>query len=88
MIDFQNVGFVGALIFLCSYIPQVVHLIKKKNSAGVSAVSWIMGIVGLIVLFAYAVYREDVVFMPLLFIELIVTILTLILVIKYKPKND
>jgi lipid-A-disaccharide synthase-like uncharacterized protein len=85
--SFQDIGFIGGLIFLYSYVPQLTHLLKQKNSIGISVSSWVMGAIGLIILFAYSVYRKDLVFMILIFLELIITIVTLILTVKFKPKK-
>jgi len=63
----QNLGLIGAFIFLSAYVPQIKHLLKVKDSTGISVFSWIVWLVGALMLFIYAAYNKDLDFYNLNF---------------------
>lgn len=81
---FQNLGLVGTLIFISAYLPQIRHLYKVKDSTGISISSWVIWLVGALLLFIYAVHNRDLVFIALTALEALALFTVIILAIKYR----
>jgi uncharacterized protein with PQ loop repeat len=86
-IIFQNIGFIGALISISAYFPQIIHLIKVKNSTGVNPVSLFIWLFGNLMVLVYSFYINDIVFIILAILEGALLITTIFLSIKYKNKQ-
>jgi uncharacterized protein with PQ loop repeat len=86
-IIFQNIGFIGALISISAYFPQITHLIKVKNSTGVNPVSLFIWLFGNLMVLVYSFYINDIVFIILAILEGALLITTIFLSIKYKNKQ-
>ncbi len=82
----KNLGLIGALIFASAYIPQIVHLVKVKDSTGISISSWFIWLFGALLLVVYAMYLKDMVFLVLTVSETIALITTIVLAFKYKKR--
>jgi lipid-A-disaccharide synthase-like uncharacterized protein len=83
---FQNLGLIGTLIFVSAYVPQIKHLLKVKDSTGISIFSWTIWLIGAMLLFLYAVHNKDLVFIILTTLETVSLLTVIILAIKYKKK--
>jgi len=88
MIDsiIQALGLVGTIIFVSAYLPQIVHLLKVKDSTGISIVSWTIWFIGALLLLVYASYQKDLVFIFLTFLESLALLIVIILSVSYKRK--
>jgi lipid-A-disaccharide synthase-like uncharacterized protein len=84
---FKNLGLVGTIIFVSAYFPQIRHLIKVKDSTGISIFSWSLWLLGALLLLFYALYQKDFVFIALTTLETISLLLVVILSIKFRKKN-
>jgi len=85
---FQNLGFIGTLIFVSAYLPQIKHLLRVKDSTGISIFSWIIWLFGALLLLVYAVYNQDLVFIVLTVLEALALFIVIILAIKYRKKQS
>jgi len=83
---FRNLGLIGTLIFITAYIPQIKHLIKVKDSSGISIFSWSIWLFGAILLFIYASHNKDLVFIALTSLEALAILIVIILAIKFNKK--
>ena len=83
----QNLGLIGAFIFLSAYVPQIKHLLKVKDSTGISVFSWIVWLVGALMLFIYAAYNKDWIFIILTSLELLGSFTIIMLSMKYKKET-
>ncbi len=83
---FQNLGLIGTLIFVSAYVPQIKHLLKTKDSTGISVASWVIWLVGALLLLIYAVHNRDMVFMVLTVLEVLALLTVIVLSIKYRRK--
>ena len=83
---FQNLGFLGTLIFISAYFPQIKHLLRVKDSTGISIFSWIIWLVGALLLLIYAIHNRDLVFISLTAFETLALLFVIILVLKYQKK--
>jgi MtN3 and saliva related transmembrane protein len=80
----KNLGLIGSIIFAAAYIPQIVHLIKIKDSTGISISSWIIWLFGAVLLLIYAIHLHDIVFIVLTILETMALVTTIILATIYK----
>jgi len=81
---FRNLGLIGTLIFVSAYLPQIGHLLKVKDSTGISVFSWSVWLVGALLLFAYAAHNRDLVFIILTAMEAISLLTVIVLAVKYR----
>lgn len=82
----KNLGLIGSIIFASAYIPQIIHLVKVKDSTGISVTSWLIWLLGALLLFVYAIYLKDTVFLVLTTLETIALVSVIVLAIRYKKK--
>ena len=78
---------IGGSISILAYWPQIRHLIKVKNSTGISLSAWYAWSLSNLVLLAYAIYIKDIVFtiLEVLFVFLCLSIV--VLTYKYRIKK-
>lgn len=77
----------STLLSLASYIPQLVKLLKTKESAGISILAWVISVLGLIAYFLYAIFSNDIKLAISMGISLLMGSLILILAIKYDRRG-
>lgn len=78
-------GFFGTALVIIAYLPQIIHLIKKRCSAGVSVRAYLIWGFSAILLLTYAVSLRDIVFIALQTYQLATT--SLIAFYAYKYRN-
>ena len=83
-----SLGLAGTLIFVSAYLPQIIHLVKVKDSTGISIMSWSIWLFGALLLFVYAVSIGDIVFLSLTILEIIALATVILLALKYKNKKN
>lgn len=86
MTTLEMIGFVGTILVVSAYIPQIVRLLKTKNSAGISISAWIVWLVGTFMISAHAIKTGDMVFILLQGLTLILVAAVLILALRYKNR--
>lgn len=58
----QIIGFVGTILVVAAYLPQIAHLIKEHCSGGVSESAFFMWFLASLLLLIHAVMIRDFVF--------------------------
>lgn len=58
-------GYIGTAIVIAAYLPQILHLVRERCSAGLSAGAYLMWAIASMLLLSYAVGARDPVFMAL-----------------------
>lgn len=76
----------AGIIGIVAYIPQVWHLIKVKNSEGISLIAWFSWLSGNILLLAYAISIKDMPYIIDYVLFCIANSTIIILTLKYKKK--
>ncbi len=77
-------GFAGIALCIVGYLPQIVHLVKERCSAGLSITAYCTwGISGMLLLL-YAIVRRDLVFVVLQAYHVGATALIFYFCVKYK----
>lgn len=81
---FELIGLVGIGLSVLAYLPQVVHLVRERCSAGVSRRAWSMWLLSSVLVGALAVHRQDLVFVLLQLTSLTSAAVILALAHKYR----
>ena len=58
-------GFAAITLSALAYLPQVTHLIKERCSAGMSPRAYCMWVASALLLLAYSVSKNDLIFISL-----------------------
>lgn len=78
---------IGTGIGILAYWPQINHLIKIKNSIGISIMAWYAWLISNIILLFYAIYINDIVFLITQALFSFLCAWMILLAYKYK-KNE
>lgn len=77
-------GLVGVGLSIIAYLPQIVHLIRERCSAGVSAPAFGIWLISSILVTFHAAMILDMVFLVLGCVQIITSLLIFVFGIKYK----
>lgn len=77
---------ISGIIGILAYIPQIMHLLKHKDSTGVSVWTWQLWFVCTLFPLIYAIYIRDFVFTVIYALALIFMMITIVLIYKYRKK--
>lgn len=83
---FIFLGSAGSIILLMGGVPQIIHLLKVKDSTGQSLLGWCVWITGGAMILVYAIYKKDPIFIFLQFAGGVIAIITVSLIIKFRKK--
>ena len=86
MVSTEILGFIGTTLIFLAYIPQITHLIKEKDSKGISIKAWGLWAVAGVLLLIHAIAIKDSVFITLQAINLIAISIIIVLAVKYKKR--
>ncbi len=59
MLDATLIGYVAAFCTTCSFIPQVVHILKSKDTRSISLAMYSTFVLGVFLWFVYGVSVQD-----------------------------
>ncbi len=79
-------GSAGIALCILGYLPQVVHLVKERCSAGLSVGAYVTWGIAAILLLSYAIVRWDPVFVALQAYHVGATALICFYCVKYKSR--
>lgn len=79
-------GFAGTTIVILAYLPQLQHLIRERCSAGISINAYGLWAVAAVLLLAYAILVDDIVFIVLQIYHVIAT--SLVLTYAWRFRNS
>jgi len=77
-------GIVGTGLVILAYLPQLIHLVKERCSAGLSIGAYVIWSVAALLLLIYAISRNDPVFIALQTYQVAATILISYFGFKFK----
>jgi len=75
---------IGGIIGITAYLPQFYHLIKVKDSTGISIWAWYAWLVGNILLLAYAIVIINTSYIIVEALFVLANIIMIILTYKYR----
>jgi uncharacterized protein with PQ loop repeat len=76
-------GFAGVALAFVGYMPQVVHLVRRRCSAGISVHAYLIWLTAAVLLLSHALLIYDGVFIVLQALGSVLDIAVLFLAIKY-----
>lgn len=80
----EIIGFVGSGLVIWAYMPQVMHLIEERCSAGISRKAYALWFIAALFLLTHAVMIRDIVFIFLQAANALLTLVILLFAEKYK----
>ncbi|TMC83128.1 MAG: PQ-loop repeat-containing protein [Chloroflexi bacterium] len=80
----QFLGFAGVALGFVGYMPQVVHLLRQRCSAGLSVHAYLIWLTAAVLLLTHALLIYDGVFITLQTLGSVLDIAVLFLAIKYR----
>jgi uncharacterized protein with PQ loop repeat len=85
-ISTEWLGFTGITLCILGYLPQVIHLIKERCSAGLSTGAYCTWGIAAVLLLSYAISKRDLVFIVLQTYHVGATAVICYFCIKYKGR--
>jgi len=80
---YELLGFLGTLLIVIAYVPQIRHILKEHCSGGVSRRAWLLWLAASILILTYALSTQDNVFILLQFVNIIAIVIILFLIRSY-----
>ena len=77
-------GYGGTALVMLAYLPQILHLLRQRCSAGLSVGAYLMWGISALLLLSYAMSRGDGVFIALQIYQLMATMLICFYCKKYE----
>lgn len=77
-------GFLGVAISLIAYLPQIIHLVRERCSAGISAMAYSMWLLSSALVTFHAVVIRDWVFTVLGSVQIVASLLIWLYGVKYQ----
>ena len=78
------VGFIGTVIVVIAYMPQIIHLVRAQCSAGISLKAYALWLVSSLLLLGHAFNLNDAVFIALQSYQLGATMTIVVFAWKYQ----
>ena len=78
----EIIGWIGTVLVLVAYFPQIHHLWAEKCAWGISITTWMIWLAASTLLLAYALLRRDVLFVIVQIINILAIVVTVVLVRK------
>ncbi len=78
------IGFVGTIIVVVAYMPQIIHLVKAQCSAGISLRAYNLWLLSSFLLLGHAFNLNDAVFIALQSYQLGATMTIVVFARKYQ----
>ena len=58
----QIIGWAGTALVVIAYLPQIYHLLVQKCAWGISILTWVIWLIGSLLLLMYCILRRDILF--------------------------
>lgn len=86
-VSIEWLGLAAIALSVVAYLPQIVHLIKEHCSAGLSPRAYLMWVVSAVLLLAYSIAQDDLVFVALQGYQTAAGALVLFFCLRYKGQR-
>lgn len=77
-------GIVSMVLFSFAFVPQIIVILRTKNVSGISLWLWIMVVSGYVTGLSYMIYLRDPIVIATYVIGLVLALLTMALVVRYR----
>ncbi len=84
MLIAETIGVLAAVLTTFGFLPQLMKLLKTKETAGISTIMIIQISTGLFLWFLYGILKKDPILIGANGISLSITLITLSLVLRYR----
>jgi MtN3 and saliva related transmembrane protein len=84
----QVLGWIALGLVQIFYLPQTIKILRTKEVAGLSLLSWMILWVGLLFYLVYSIYIADIVFTVGNAAGLLQSTLVIGLVLRYRPRGQ
>jgi len=84
----QVLGWIGLGLVQTFYLPQTIKIIRTKEVAGLSLLSWMILWLGLLFYLVYSIYVSDIVFTVGNAAGVLQSTLVIVLVLRYRPRGQ
>lgn len=90
MLDVMVIGYIAAICTTCSFVPQVIHILKSRDTRSISLAMYSIFVFGVFLWFIYGVFIQDwpIIIANAITLILASTILTLKIRDLLKSKKD
>ena len=78
------VGMIGTALIMAAFVPQIALLLRTRRAGALSVKSNALNMTASVSLFAYAVLRDDMIFVVTMGFQLAAAIVILVLNIRYR----
>jgi lipid-A-disaccharide synthase-like uncharacterized protein len=75
----EILGWVGTILVIIAYFPQIRHLWVERCAWGISLLTWLIWLVASVLLLIYALLRQDALFIIVQSINIVAIAITIIL---------
>ena len=58
--DMEIIGWIGTILLIIAYYPQIHHLYVKKCAWGISVSTWLIWLVASLLLLSYCLFRREI----------------------------
>lgn len=79
---------IGGIIAMGGMLPQIIHLLRVKDSTGLSIIAWFIWVAGDSLLLAYAITIRDPIFIMIHVFYVGAGVATIILAMKYRRPKE
>lgn len=83
----EIIGLIGDIIVTLAYLPQFTHLLKEKDSTGISLSAWLIWLIGTGMILFYAATTKDPVFISLQLMGFVFILAIVVLAIRYRKRK-
>jgi lipid-A-disaccharide synthase-like uncharacterized protein len=73
------IGWVGTALVVIAYVPQIYHLLVEKCAWGISVLTWIIWLIGSLLLLTYCILGRDSLFIIVQSINITAIVTTIFL---------
>ncbi len=77
-------GFIGAVLSVAAYAPQIVQIVREKRAGGISVPAWAAWLLSALLIVPHAFVTQDALFIVLQLLTVLSTALVLVLAMRYR----
>lgn len=81
----EFMGCIAGVLTSFAFIPQIIKLLKTKQSIGISVITYCCTLIGCSIWFIYGLFLQSLALILFNFINIITTLIVIVLSIKYQP---
>ena len=76
----ETLGWAGTALVVIAYFPQIHHLIVERCAWGISVSTWLIWLIGSVLLLVYCIFRQEVLLCVVQSVNIAAILTTIVLV--------